>query len=116
MRLFILNKGLWGPVSHFPILMYKRAYKKDGDSLFSRVCCNRARADGFRLKQMRFRLDTGKKLFAVRVVRHWHRMPRELIEAPCNGKIPGQAEWRSEQPDLIEEATAQCRRVGPDDL
>ncbi|KAK4829009.1 LOW QUALITY PROTEIN: hypothetical protein QYF61_001765 [Mycteria americana] len=60
----------------------KGAYKKDRDKLFRRACCNRTRGNGFKLKEGRFRLDLRKKFFTMRVVKHWHRMPREVVDAP----------------------------------
>jgi len=60
----------------------KEAYKKDENRVFSRVCCNRTKSNGFTLKEGRFRLDIRKKFFTMRVVKYWHRLPIEVVDAP----------------------------------
>ncbi|KFQ74535.1 hypothetical protein N335_12491, partial [Phaethon lepturus] len=79
--LFSLGKrSLWGHlIAAFQY--FKGAYKKDGDRLFSRACCDRTRGNGVKLKEGRFRLDRRKKFFTARVVKPWHRLPREVVDA-----------------------------------
>ena len=74
--LFSLGKGkLRGDlIAAFQYL--KKGYKK-GDRLFSSVCCDRTRENGFKLKDRRFRLVIRKKLFYDKGSEALNRLPRD---------------------------------------
>lgn len=60
----------------------KGAYRKHGVRLFREHVVT-GKGNGFQLKGSRFRLDMRKKFLTVKVVRHWNRVPRETVDAPC---------------------------------
>jgi len=53
-----------------------------GICLFSQVSRDRMKEKGLKLHHGRFRSDIRKNFFTDRVVKHWNRLPREVVQSP----------------------------------
>jgi len=57
----------------------KGAYKQEGERLIMWFDSDRTRGNGSKLRQGRFTLDIRRKFFTQRVVMHWNRLPKEVV-------------------------------------
>jgi len=83
----------------------KGAYKKDGDKIFSRTCCDRTRDNGFKLRGE-------EEIFCNGGCEALGQAEQRGGRCSLPGNVQGPAGQGSEQPDPVEDVPALCRGVG----
>jgi len=61
----------------------RRGHGEGSAELFCLGYSDRTSRSGSKLCQGRFRPDIRNHLFTERVVKHWNRFPRDMVDAPC---------------------------------
>ena len=93
--------------------MLEGGYKKCRERIFTRACSDRIKANCFRLKEGRFRLDVREKPITLQggEALEWS------VQQSCGCHIPGGAQGQAlGQPDLVDSCLAHGRGLELDEL
>lgn len=79
--LFSLGKRrLRGDLIHVCQYLKGGGRQMDETRIISVVCSDRTRSNGLKLDHRKFHTNTWGNFFMVRVMEHWNRLPREVVE------------------------------------
>lgn len=70
----------------------KGAYKRERDCFFTWSDSERTIRNGFKQREVRFKLDVRGKFLTEKVVRHWHRLPIETLDDPSQEVLKARLE------------------------
>jgi len=102
--------------THCSLPVPEGAYKKAGEGLSTRTWSGRTRGNGFKLKEGRFILDIRKKFFTLKVVKHRHRLPRVVVDAPSLETFKVRLDWTLSNLIQLKTSLLTARGIGLDDL
>lgn len=66
---------------------------------------------GLALKEGTFKLNIRKKFFSVKVVRHWDKLPRKVVDASLLEAFKGQFGWGFERLGLVKSAPVNGMKI-----
>ena len=91
--IWLVNNKSSNSISNFWLQSFRSSAKNEVESNSAATACIQcqapkelrrvtALAQRFQTERGRFRLDIRRKLFTIRLAKHWHRLPREVVDVP----------------------------------